>query len=390
MNPAPLPFERARLTHYAVRSLAEVNEPRARALWAAVTGDVGAPPAPGSVIEAIRDTVPPELETVLALDDVAAAFAFDAMLGVHEATTPFQMRERAGAAWAKVTARAKAMGDIEEGFGWDRSAAWKHTRDVAHRTMDLRAVERIARMAGRMYACLKGNAAKKVPGIPAEVYSVEQGNAVERLLPSEVGQLADETLGLAVLGRIATRRAGQYAIRGTEKKSRGPLALVLDESSSMHGHRNEWCKAAALAVARVAAEDKRPVVVVHMSTSAVTQPLDPRSPASVLEMIHTFLSGGTDIATGLARAVEEVAGLQRGGKKGADIVLVTDGVDDSAEEQATLLDLAAKLGAKLWTVAIDEEIPETSPLRARASAYTHLDDRQLRDEGVLALAGAAS
>lgn len=388
MTPGAMSFARAVESHAGVRRLAEVNAPRASALWSAITGE-GEMPAPGSMAEAIRDAMPPDLETVLRGDDTAAAFAFDAMLGVHEAPTPFAMRERAGEAWMRVSARAQAMGEIEEGFGWDRSAAWKHTRAVGHRAMDLAAVKRVAKMAGRMHAALKGRAAKKVPGIPAEVYSVEQGSAVERLLPCEVGQLADETLGLAVLARIATRKAAQYAVRGTEKKSRGPLVLVLDESGSMHGHRNEWSKAAALAVARVAAEDNRPVVVVHMSTSVVDQVLSPRDPASVLEMVQTFLSGGTDIALGLRRAVVQVGALQRGGKKGADIVLISDGVDGDDVAQGQALDDAEKLGAKLWTVSIDEDVEETSPLRARAAAYTHLDERQLQVDGVMALAGAA-
>ncbi len=42
-------------------------------------------------------------------------------------------------------------------------------------------VERIARLAGRMYLVLRGAQASKIQGVPSEVYSVEQGNDLGRL-----------------------------------------------------------------------------------------------------------------------------------------------------------------------------------------------------------------
>ena len=46
-------------------------------------------------------------------------------------------------------------------------------------------VEWIARLAGRMFAALQGHHARKVAGVVGEVYSVEQGNDLGRLLPAE-------------------------------------------------------------------------------------------------------------------------------------------------------------------------------------------------------------
>lgn len=378
-------FEQAKKAHYQVARLADLNVGRARALWAACSGED--PGAPGTAAEAVADTLPADLAPVLKIEPSAAAFAFDAMIAVDKAKTPFEMRERARAAWKVVEEHAQKLGRIEEGFGWDRSAAWRHDRDVSPRHDSMVNVERIARLAGRMYAALRGNAAKKIPNAPAEVYSVTQSNDVSRLLPSESAQLGVDGLDLPVLYRIATKKAAVYAVRGEKPASKGPLVFLLDESGSMHGHRNEWSKAAAIAIARVAAEDKRPIAVVHFSTSLHVQYLDPRSPAGVLEMITTFLSGGTYIAGALREGVRQVAALQRMGRKGADLVVVTDGIDElSGQKEA--LDDAAALGARLFTVAIECEISESDPLRARASTYTELGDEMLSAEGVIALAGA--
>jgi uncharacterized protein with von Willebrand factor type A (vWA) domain len=250
-------------------------------------------------------------------------------------------------------------------------------------------VERIARLAGRMYVALRGAQARKIHGIPSEVYSVEQGNDLARLLPAEQVLLTDPVLEIAALERIASRRAAQYAVRGTTKVSKGPLVIALDESGSMSGERNEWAKAAAVALSRVATEEKRPVSVVHYSTSTVIQPLPPGDTATVLKMIQHFLGKGTAIGLAISVAVQQVRELAQKGQKGADIILVTDGIDGDVQAQETAIQEGHVLGARLWTVAIDCEIDERSPLRANAAHYIRVGRSDLRDKSVTLLAGAA-
>jgi uncharacterized protein with von Willebrand factor type A (vWA) domain len=274
-----------------------------------------------------------------------------------------------------------------EGFGWDLSSAWEQQREVTARDGGL--VERVARLAGRMYVALRGAASKRVPVASGEVYSVEQGSAVERLLPTEYGQMMDPTLESAVLYRVATRTALQYAVRGTSPTSKGPLVLLLDESGSMHGSRNEWAKAAAVAVARVAVQERRRVAVVHYSTSRVARDLDPSKPADVLAMIRHWLSGGTDIGTALQAGVDKSLDLARKGDKGADLILVTDGIDGDTHAQVSALGRAAKHGIRLWTVGIETSIPDDHPLRASAASYSELGAADMTDaRSVLSMASA--
>jgi uncharacterized protein with von Willebrand factor type A (vWA) domain len=324
---------------------------------------------------------------------VAAAYAFDLMWAcrwrVSAQTSPFDLRNLAREPWKAFEARAKQTELLAEGLGWDLSAAWTHTREVQLAKGDLGQVERIARLAGRMYAALRGNQAKRIKGVPSEVYSVEQGNDLGRLLPAEQVLLTDPALEIVGLERIASRRAAQYAMRGTAKRSKGPLVLALDESSSMHARRNEWAKAAAVALARVASEEKRPVAVVHYSTSTKVQPLQPGDGAAVLEMIGRFLGGGTAIGLALSVGVQQVKALAHKGQTGADIVLVTDGVDGNEAAQRAALDEAHALNVRLWTVAIECEVPATSPLRVTAAHYTRLGGADLGDGKSITLVGDA-
>jgi hypothetical protein len=280
-------FLQAKRQHQNVAD-ASAEDPRlAGDLWNAIVG-LGSELGRGSFPEAVRDTAPPEHATLLATDDVAAAYAFDLFWShvpsLPDHAIPFDLREAARGRWEAFDKRAKQTEQVSEGFGWNLSAAWAHAREVELAQGDMGSVEAIARLAGRMYAALRGNHAKKVNGVAGEVYAVEQGNDIGRLLPAEQMLLVDPMLEVVGLERIATRRAGQYATRGTQKRSKGPLVLALDESGSMHGERNTWAKAAAVALSRVATEEKRPVAVVHYSRSVKVQPLRPGDEAAVLAM----------------------------------------------------------------------------------------------------------
>ena len=380
-------FIKARGQHEILARHGRHSESRAADLWAAITG-VGVSP-PGSVSEAIRDTVPSQFATLLATDDVAAVYAFELMESIYAIGNSLEIRDRVRAQWSVFSERAEQTKVIAEGFGWDMSAAWAQTRDVST-DRDAEMVSRIARLAGRMFASLKGARARKVNGVPGEVHSIEQGGNVGRMLPAELVQLMDANFETPVLHRISVGRALQYAVRGTDRKAKGPLVLALDESGSMHGERNEWAKAAALALARVAALDKRAVVVVHYSRSVVVQALRPNDPASVMSMIKHFLSGGTAIGLALTNAVDQVKALASRGDKGADIVLVTDGIDHDTEAHVEAMDAAKAIGARVWTVAIECAIPSDAALRAGAAQYTELGGAQMRDGASVTKLSAAA
>lgn len=379
-------WNHARDEHETLRAAAEKDEVQAAPLWGAITST--STPHVNTYPDAVRDTVPEEHAALLANDDVAAAWAFskhwmrwgkihpEAVARMH----PFELRDVARGVWKEFVLKATQVEDLARGFGWDLSLAWRALKDMEASKINIAGVLAIAKLAGRMYAELRGGRARKVANIPTEVYSVEQGNDVARLLPAELAQACDPDLELPVLHRIATRRAAQYALRGTATAQRGPLVVALDESGSMEGGRNQWAKAAAIALARVAMDDKRAFSVVHFSVStSVQHRIDPRDPAAIATMIRTFLDGGTKIALAIGVAVREVEQLAAKGDRGADVILVTDGVDEDRVGHTSALDAAAKADVRLWLVAIDEAIKDSSVLRARAAGYAYLGDRQLDD-----------
>jgi Mg-chelatase subunit ChlD len=346
-------FQEARRRHHAVGSAAKLDATEAAALWAAVNDD-GEPTA-GSYAEAVRDTAPTEYASLLAGSPVACAYAFSMhWTAASQGTarlTGVALRDHARAAWEKFHERATATVALASGFGWSLEEAWTTLEDVAVGNGNTADVERVARLAGRMHAALSGARAGRVHGIPEEVHSVELGNNIPRLLPTEHAQLMDPDLELPVLVRIIEGRALQYAVRGSSHVSKGPLVMALDESSSMRGYRNEWARAAAIALMRIAFEEKRDVVVIHFSTSVVVRQIKPGDAGAVVEMIRHFMGGGTAIGLALANAAEQVRELTKKGQSGADVVLVTDGEDGRHDSQNAALVTGPRRPP--WTVAIE-------------------------------------
>lgn len=388
-----IPFVQARRELDAVDQAAKVDEGGAALLWDAVAFlNV---PKGGSYryADAVVETVSPEHAMLVTGERSAAAYAFamhvrfgpaPASAYVKPKPVPsFELRDLARHAWDRFDERSKEVEEVARGFGWDLSEAWKTVADT-----ELRSVPealRVAGLAGRMYAALRGALAQKVSGIPEETHSIELGSDIPRLLPTELAQLADPDFELSVLARIVEKRALQYEVRGSAPKERGPIVLALDESGSMHADRRVWSKSVALAVARVAGEQKRHVSVVHFSTVAHAAELRPKDPQSVLAMIRHWYNGGTDIGRALRVAGAEVERLDKTGKGGSDVILVTDGIDENEYSQREATKKLSELGARLWTVAIDAEVRPTSAIRELAAEYTHVSDRQMGDPATVGI-----
>ena len=358
------------------------SQPEAEAVaenvWRGVVGTGGA----DLIGVAVADTTPTEYATLLATDDIAAAFATAAVAGVFLRTgpdgradlptTPHAGRQRAYEGWAEFRELADQAGHLEHGTGADMSAAWPVFQAYQEANVDKVKLQRIAELAGRMLVLLKGQRSKRARGVPEEVAGVELGGEFGQLLPTEYARLAHPATKRELFGRLAKRQAQQLQREGKERKGRGPLVIALDESGSMKKHDKDiWGKAAMTALTRIAWEDKRPVRVVHFSTATRTHRLDPGDHAGLLKAQTSFLDGGTDIGVAIDVASDEVADMARAGIHGADVVLISDGGDAGARVHESL-DKLEQAQVRLWSVAI--QVPFSGELKNRAAEYVYLRD----------------
>lgn len=371
----------ARRQHAAIKNAAEEDAEGAKALWLATKGE--GDPDLDSYVEAVLDAAPTEHAGVLSEGATANAYAINCLWKhwwTSQGATPLQRRDLARQAWAEFSERAALAGEIEYGLGFDRSQAWECTRKVEMESgASVERVRRIADIAGRMFAALRAAKADRVNAAPEEIYSVELGADLNRLLPSELVHIGQPTECL-LFDKLADRKALQYALRGQGPAARGPLVIALDESGSMSVTRQEWSKAAAVALTRMAHADNRKVAIVHFSTSCRVREIAPGDNEGISNMIAHWLGGGTDIDLALDNSAAEIEKLAAKGDRGADVILVTDGLDAGNHDAG--IDKIEALGARLFTVAIECAIERGNPLRDRAERYVPIGGAELT-EGTL-------
>lgn len=221
-------------------------------------------------------------------------------------------------------------------------------------------LRRILKLAGRMKnAAIQKQRTKARPGAE-ELCDVKPGNELQRLLPSEMINLATEQTEALLYRRLIESSALTYELRGKEHRSEGPIIMAVDESGSMSGQPDEWAKSVAMAMMEIAARQNRPFAYLHFNTQ-VTRIDEVKKPKEMslkqLEELATyFTSGGTYIGAALEKCAEmlETAHAARADKpwKRADVVLVTDGMSGDNDRQNKAIDRIKALGGHLYSIFI--------------------------------------
>lgn len=241
----------------------------------------------------------------------------------------------------------------------------------------------IAKLFGPMNRLAMAEQDRKVYYAADEIFDVEQGNDLDRMLLDEGLRLAvPELLALWVSDYLESGLM-QYKLQGVEKVAKGSIILCEDGSGSMGGGREIWAKAVALCLCRITREQKRDFHAIHFGGTGETyefeftgsgfngevnthytgrqyEKLYPDQTFNYIDgMIHfaeVFFGGGTDFVTPLSKALSILqAQAKEKGRVEGDIVFVTDGMCGvSPEWLEEFKEEQAKLGFRVWGILIDE------------------------------------
>jgi len=351
---------------------------------------------PDSLIASVvRAVMPIDYIPLLSMRSGIPAAYFNVALvqklqNVADLNDDLQLKAAVTEAFSSFEEKRNNASTMEEGFGFDRAAAWVQMRKVEDRSVQVSDLMlEVAKLAGRMYKSFQYAGIPKKTDDPQEVDGITIGGDLSRMLDDEAASLGVDP---EVVVRVSEDRAVLHNMQGESVKSRGPLVVAVDESGSMHGHREVWSKACAVALARVALQEKRTVRIVHFSTVTDVQPIL-NDTDDIRLIAESHCGGGTDIETAMRVCVRQVGDLEITGEHGADIVFITDGEDQY--EESPFIE-AKKLGVQLWTVAIDVDIKAKAArtrehrgfgggasghLYTYAKAYVHLSDKVIRASG---------
>ncbi len=236
---------------------------------------------------------------------------------------------------------------------------------------------RIAELFGPMQRLALAEQSRKVYHAADEIFDIEQGKDLKRILVAELAKMTHPKLRALTLKRYIEGKLPQYKLQGVEKVAKGGIIFCEDGSGSMGGTREIWAKTIGLALARVAREQKRDFYGIHFggtgelyefdfqgfgpNAKIVTSSTHNRYPAGeydyingVVHFAEIFFGGGTDFVTPLSRALDiQTEQFNRKGRVDGDIVFVTDGYCGVGDEWlAKFKEEQARLNFRVWGIVI--------------------------------------
>ena len=252
------------------------------------------------------------------------------------------------------------------GQGWDMHRVGLHRKTlgnleryatILHNHHD---VDRLKELLGRM----EGERSKRYVSVTqslSETHSLRFSGDVQRMLPQEIVNLADERLKLLFYARMCERRLLTYQLRGCDymdrDRRRGSVVALLDSSGSMSGELELVAKALLLALARKLMEERRPLRALLFFVDVHSYDLTSAegSPQFLDFLCHTF-GGGTDFDVALRQGIKC---LEEPDWQGADILFITDGLA-RIKDRGCLHDwncLKERQGSRIFTVIVDGTDP---------------------------------
>jgi len=219
----------------------------------------------------------------------------------------------------------------------------------------------------------------------SEVYDIERGAELARLIPAELIAVHHPVLYRDFKRRLLEGEILQYQLRKDEEKGKGPMVVCLDLSSSMQGDKELWGKAVTLTLMDLARRRRRLFrAVLFSSGEGSLKVLDLNRErryepelAKVLELAEYFPGGGTEFERPIDAAVELLGDkkLRRG-----DIVIITDGeCQVSPQWLAQLRRRKDELQFKIFGVLVDVGSSETSTLASFSDRLTSVKQLSAKD-----------
>lgn len=284
-------------------------------------------------------------------------------------------RKAAGEASDEAEERATSMAAWGvEPASWSKMDPTEYM-EVADRLADTE-LQQIAKLFGAMHNFAIGQRKAKVDSIPTEVFSVELGNDLGRLLPSEYAGLILEELENDFYRRLGNRQLLQYKLRSTENVAKGSIILLEDSSGSMYGIKHTWAKAFGLALGRIARDEDRGFHAIEFgSRGEHNHHAFPDQASWTMEATvayaESFLDGGTNFESVLGAAVAILAEeYEETGKVTGDIVMLTDGIAGVSETWLEVfLAEQARLGFKVYVLIVGGRSDSTPESIMRFTNY---------------------
>lgn len=225
--------------------------------------------------------------------------------------------------------------------------------------------------------------ASKTTHDAGEIVDTAIGSDIDNIMEDELALMAVPALRAVQMAAFAEDRMLMHEVESKEPLARGAIVVLHDESGSMSGQAEEEAKALSIALAHVAAKQRR-AFVHHFFQTRVThtvtiEPGDdtkiengvPKAVAALAAIAERGTAGGTQLDEPLARAIESVAARKQ---QKPDVLILTDG---DAGLAASTIEMVAKarkeLGCHFYVMLIGRSASGLETVRRFADKVWNVD-----------------
>ena len=199
---------------------------------------------------------------------------------------------------------------------------------------------KLVKELGRLKNILVETRRERVKYGTDEIYHVEMGNELKRILPAELVKIKHPVLKRDFYKKLVNKELLQYQLRSKNKQGKGAIIACVDVSGSMCGKlpvsdknvpvgvtRVIYAKALAIATLEIAMKENRPYTLILFENRVRNEDIynfDKNHKPTVDDIIKIAsveYGGGTNFQDPLAKAMEQ-------NHKKADILFITDGECD--------------------------------------------------------------
>lgn len=243
------------------------------------------------------------------------------------------------------------------------------------------ALLRICSLAGKYRQLAQGlHKARSKNGFE-EVTGLENGGDISRLVPSELMKLGIPELELDFLRRFVEKQCLCREFDSEERVGLGSVVLVVDESGSMVGHRNESAKAIALTLAWIARKQGRWCGLVAFSGGTghrvLALPPERWNQVDLLNWLESFLGCGSDQDVPI-REMPAIY-LEIGAPVGrTDLIYITDAELSISQKKATEFKTwKASVQARLISLVLNTEPGDLKSISDEVHVISSLDPNEM-------------
>lgn len=251
------------------------------------------------------------------------------------------------------------------------------------------ALLRICSLAGKLRQLAQGlHKARSKTGFE-EVTGLESGGDISRVIPTELMRLGIPELEMDFLRRFAESQCLCRELEADERVGLGPIVIVIDESGSMTGPRNESAKAIALTLAWIARKQGRWCGLVAFSGDSghrvLALPPGRWNQVQLYSWLEAFLGMGSDqdVPTSEMSAIFSEIGALAGK---TDLIYVTDAELCISQKKASAFKAwKASVQARLISLVLNTDPGDLKSISDEVHIVSSLDPAEAGIKKVFSL-----